>query len=170
MLKKLLIVLVVAFVALQFFRPGRNRSNDLKNDISTKYSVPGNVADILKTACYDCHSNKTGYPWYSYIQPVTWWINDHVTNGKRHLNYSTFTKLPVASQNRKFEQTIDQIDKNEMPLASYTYLGMHKEANLTEDQKKIVSDWARAQMDLLKATYPADSLVMKRRQRAQPKN
>jgi len=168
MLKKILFVLGVGFIVVQLIRPDRNLSNDLTYGISTKYSVPGEVSDILKGSCYDCHSNKTEYPWYSYIQPVTWWINDHITNGKRHINYSNFTKLPIANQSRKLEQTIEQIDKNEMPLASYTYLGLHKEANLTDDQRKIIIDWARAQVDMLKATYPADSLVMKRRQRVQP--
>jgi hypothetical protein len=76
----------------------------------------------------------------------------------------------VANQNRKFEQTIEQVDKKEMPLESYTYLGLHKKAILSDDQRKIITDWARAQMDTLKANYPADSLVVKRRQRVQPKN
>ena len=168
MLKKILIVLGVVFIVIQFIRPDKNLSNDLTYDISTKYSEPGEVSDILKISCYDCHSNKTEYPWYSYIQPVTWWINDHITNGKRHINYSNFTNLPIANQNRKLEETIEQVDKNEMPLESYTFLGLHKEANLTDDQRKKVIEWARTQMDMLKATYPADSLVMKRRQSVQP--
>lgn len=170
MWKKTLIVLGVLLILLQFIRQPRNLSNDLSNDLSVKYSVPGEVSDILKESCYDCHSNKTDYPWYSYIQPATWWINKHITDGKRHLNYSTFTKLPIANQNRKLEQTIEQIDKNEMPLASYTYLGLHKGANLSVDQRKIVIDWARAQMDIIKANYPADSLVVKRRPRVQQGN
>jgi len=73
----------------------------------------------------------------------------------------------IINKNRKLEQTIEQIDKSDMPLASYTYLGLHKAANLSNDQRKIVIDWARAQIDLIKATYPADSLVLKRRQRVQ---
>ena len=170
MLKKTSIVPGVLFVLLQFIRPARNLTNEMTYDITTKYSVPVEVSDILNGACYDCHSNNTEYPWYSYIQPVTWWINNHITGGKGHLNYSTFTKLPVANQNRKFEQTIEQVDKKEMPLESYTYLGLHKKANLSDDQRKIIIDWARAQMDTLKATYPVDSLVVKRRQRVQPKN
>lgn len=170
MLKKILIVLGIIFIALQFFRPDRNLSNDMKNDISTRYPMPGEVAGILKEACYDCHSNKTEYPWYSYVQPLAWWINGHIVNGKRHINYSNFTNLPVANQNRRFEETINQVDKKDMPLQSYTYLGLHKKARLTDDQRRIIIDWARTQMDTLKATYPADSLVVKRRRRVQPGN
>jgi hypothetical protein len=170
MLKKILIVLGMILVIIQFIRPGRNISNDLTADISSKYSIPGEVSDILKGSCYDCHSNNTGYPWYSYIQPIGWWINNHVTEGKSHVNFSTFAKLPVANQNRKLGGIIDQIDKKDMPLASYTYLGMHKKANLTDEQRELVIEWARAQMDILKETYPADSLVMKRRQPVQPRS
>jgi hypothetical protein len=163
MLKKILIGLLVVLVLIQFFRPEKNDSNDLTLDVSTKYKVPEDVSQILRVACNDCHSNKTNYPWYAQIQPVAWWLNDHVTEGKEHLNFSNFTQLPIAVQNHKFEEVIEVIDENEMPLESYTYLGLHPEAKLTEDQKTTLKNWAREQMDLLKQTYPADSLVMKRR-------
>ena len=163
MLKKILIGLLVVLVLIQFFRPEKNNSNDLTHDVSTKYKVPEDVSQILRVACNDCHSNKTNYPWYAQIQPVAWWLNDHVTEGKENLNFSSFTQLPIAVQNHKFEEVIEVIDENEMPLESYTYLGLHPEAKLTEDQKTALKTWARKQMDLLKQTYPADSLVMKRR-------
>ena len=163
MLKKILIGLLVVLVLIQFFRPEKNNSNDLSHDVSTKYKVPEEVSHILRVACNDCHTNKTNYPWYAQIQPVAWWLNDHVTEGKEHLNFSSFTQLPIAVQNHKFEEVIEVIDENEMPLESYTYLGLHPEAKLTEDQKTTLKNWAREQMDLLKQTYPADSLVMKRR-------
>mgnify|MGYP003528106972 FL=1 len=163
MLKKILIGLLVVLVLIQFFRPERNNSNDLSHDVSTKYKVPEEVSHILRVACNDCHTNKTNYPWYAQIQPVAWWLNDHVTEGKEHLNFSSFTQLPIAVQNHKFEEVIEVIDENEMPLESYTYLGLHPEAKLSEDQKTALKNWAREQMDLLKQTYPADSLVMKRR-------
>jgi hypothetical protein len=163
MLKKILIGLLVVLVLIQFFRPEKNNSNDLTHDVSTKYKVPEDVSQILRVACNDCHSNKTNYPWYAQIQPVAWWLNDHVTEGKEHLNFSSFTQLPIAVQNHKFEEVIEVIDENEMPLESYTYLGLHPEAKLTEDQKTALKTWAREQMDLLKQTYPADSLVMKRK-------
>jgi hypothetical protein len=170
MLKKIIILLGIVLLVIQFFRPDRNLSDDLTFDISKRYSIPGEVLDILKKSCYDCHSNKSEYPWYSNIQPVAWWMNNHISEGKRHLNFSSFTNQPIANQNRKLEETIAQIENNEMPLASYTYLGLHKEANLTDGQREIIIDWLRAQTDMLKDTYPADSLVMRRRERVQPVN
>jgi hypothetical protein len=71
--------------------------------------------------------------------------------------------LPIAVQNHKLEETIEMVKEKEMPLESYTYLGLHKEANLTDAQRDAIVNWAMAQMDSLKAHYPADSLKMKPR-------
>ena len=163
MLKKILIGLGVVLVAIQFVRPERNLSDDRTYDVSTKYAVPEDVKQILAVACNDCHSNKTEYPWYANIQPVAWFLDHHVTDGKRHLNFSNFTSRSVAYQNHKFEETIEMVKEGEMPLASYTYLGLHAGANLTELQKQSLINWAQANMDSLKAQYPADSLVMRRK-------
>lgn len=163
MLKKILIGLVLVLIVIQFIRPEKNDSNELTYDISTTYEIPKEVNHLLAVSCNDCHSNKTEYPWYANVQPVTWWLNDHIVDGKRHLNFSTFTKLPIAVQNHKLEETIEMVEKKEMPLASYTNFGLHSEANLTDEQRKMLTDWAKEQMDYLKNTYPADSLVMKRR-------
>ncbi len=151
------------FLIIQFFRPEKNNSNDLTHDVSKKYELPEEVNKILTVACNDCHSNRTEYPWYANVQPVAWWLNDHVVDGKKHLNFSDFTQLPIAVQNHKFEEVIEVLEENEMPLASYTYLGLHKEANLSSEQKETLMNWAKSQMTYLKSNYPADSLVLKRR-------
>jgi len=166
MLKKILIGLGLLLLLIQFIRPDKNVSNDLKNDISTKYQVPAEVNQILQVSCNDCHSNKTKYPWYANVQPVAWWLNDHVVDGKRHLNFSEFTKMPIAIQNHKLEETIEMVEEKEMPLPSYTNFGLHSEANLSDAQRKLITDWAKAQMKYLKKTYPADSLVMPKRRSA----
>jgi heme-binding protein len=163
MKKKILIGLVAILVIIQFIHPEKNLSDDNEYAIATKYEVPEEVSQIFQVACNDCHSNKTAYPWYTNIQPVDWFLYNHVEGGKKHLNFSTFTKLPIAVQNHKLEEVIEMVEEKEMPLASYTYFGLHKEANLSDDQRIVVTDWAKAQMELLKATYPPDSLVMKRR-------
>jgi len=163
-MKKIAIALVSVFIIIQFFRPAKNLSNDLTYDVSTKYLIPDSVQVILKVACNDCHSNVTEYPWYAEIQPIAWFLNDHINDGKRHLNYSNFTSRPVAHQNHKFEEMIEMVKEREMPLPSYTWLGLHLEANLTDEQRELLVSWAEAQMDTLKAQYPPDSLVMKRKQ------
>ncbi|WP_373397137.1 heme-binding domain-containing protein [Algoriphagus halophilus] len=104
----------------------------------------------------------TTYPWYSNLQPIGLWLNGHVNDGKRHLNFSEFINRPLAYQNHKLEETIEMVEENEMPLPSYTYLGLHPEAKMTSEEREILIDWAKDQMAMLKATYPADSLVRRR--------
>ena len=162
-MKKFLIGLGLLLLIIQFIRPDKNELNDLTYDISTKYEVPGDVNHLMQVSCNDCHSNKTEYPWYANVQPVAWWLNHHVVDGKKHLNFSEFTKKPLFVQNHKLEEIMEMVEEKEMPLPSYTYFGLHPEANLTDAQRKMISDWAKAQMTYLRETYPADSLVFPKR-------
>ncbi|TLV02455.1 heme-binding domain-containing protein [Dyadobacter luticola] len=163
MFKKILIGLLVILVIIQFVKPEKNLSDDQTHSIEMKYPVSGEVKELLRVACNDCHSNKTAYPWYVNIQPVAWFLDHHVQEGKRELNFSTFTKLPVAVQNHKFDEIIEMIEEREMPLESYTFFGLHKDADLSDQQRRILISWAKQQMEMLKNSYPADSLKMKRR-------
>jgi hypothetical protein len=168
MVKKILLGLLAVFIIGQLIRPEKNLSGDESQALSTKYNVPLDVAAILKVACNDCHTNKTEYPWYANVQPAAWWLADHVKDGKRHLNLSTFAGMKIAIQNHKLEEIVEQVEKKEMPLASYTYLGLHSGANLSEAQRATLINWAKAQMDTLKAHYPADSLKMPPRPKGPP--
>jgi hypothetical protein len=163
MLKKILLAFVAILIIIQFFRPERNLSDDQTYHVSTSYVVPENVNIILQGACNDCHTNKSEYPWYSNVQPVAWWMANHVNDGKRHLNLSAFTNRPIAYQNHKLEEIVEQVKEKEMPLPSYTWLGLHPKADLSEEERGAIISWASAQMDTLKKNYPPDSLVMKRR-------
>jgi hypothetical protein len=111
---------------------------------------------ILKTSCYDCHSNNTYYPWYNNIQPVAWWLKNHVDEGKRELNFSEFAAYRIGRQYRKLDEVNKQIKEGEMPLESYTLI--HGNAKLNEQQKLMVANWVSAIRDSIKAQYPEDSL------------
>ena len=160
-LKPLGLVLLAAFIIIQFFRPAKNIASPtaFAKDISTVYYVPDNVQGILKTSCYDCHSNNTLYPWYANVQPFAWWLNDHIVEGKRELNFSVFASYSMRRKYKKMEEVIDQVDDDEMPLSSYTLI--HRNAILTKEQKSILTNWASAIRDTMKATFPADSLKRK---------
>jgi len=161
-MKKFLIALFIVLVSIQFIRPAKNISNNLlSSDISYVYSVPQNVSVILKKACADCHSNNTIYPWYAQIQPVGWWLNNHIKEGKRELNLSEFGTYTIARQYKKLEETAEQVNKGEMPLSSYTLL--HANAGLTDTEKHALVMWCKNIRDIIKSKYPADSLKMKRR-------
>ena len=159
---KILLAILAVLVIIQFIRPAKNLGGEHANDIRTKSPVPENISVILDKSCNNCHSNTTAYPWYAEVQPLAWWIADHVNEGKRELNFSEFTKRRVAIQNHKLEEVIETVKEHEMPLPSYTWLGMHPEANLTDEERVAIADWAAAQMDSLKRTVPADSLVLRR--------
>lgn len=163
--KRVFLLLLVVFIAIQFFRPEKNSSEGVSpNDISTKYAVPDDVMAVFKTSCYDCHSNNTVYPWYSNIQPVAWWLKDHIDDGKKELNFSEFASYRIGRQYRKLEEINGEIKEGKMPLSSYTVI--HTDAKLNEQQKLAVANWVTALRDSIKAQYPEDSL--KRPQRQQP--
>ncbi|QEC68146.1 cytochrome C [Panacibacter ginsenosidivorans] len=161
MKKKIFIVLVVLIVVIQFFKPAKNLSTSKSpNDISSVYNVPENIGVILDKACNDCHTNNTVYPWYAEIQPVAWWLNNHIEEGKEELNFSEFASYSPARQYRKLEEVKKQIDEGEMPISSYTLI--HTNAKLTDAEKQTLLSWTEGIRTEMKAKYPADSLVIKK--------
>jgi hypothetical protein len=161
MLKKLLFAVLFVLFVLQAFRPEKNNSNNKENDISSLYAVPENVEQILVKACNDCHSNSTDYPWYAEVQPIAWWLEDHVKDGKKHLNFNEFATYRLAKQYHKLEEVFDEVKGGEMPLESYTIV--HKDAKLTLEERNALMDWSVAVRDSMKARFPADSLIMKKK-------
>ncbi|MEP7255629.1 MAG: heme-binding domain-containing protein [Ferruginibacter sp.] len=160
-LKRTFQILLLAFIVIQFFRPAKNKAEGISNnDISKLYPVPEDVQTILKTSCYDCHSNNTVYPWYAQVQPVAWWLNSHIQDGKKDLNFSEFSGYRIRRQYKKLEEINELVKKNEMPLDSYLWI--HKDAKLNDQQKLTLSNWVNAVRDTIRATYPADSLVRKK--------
>ena len=162
MRRKILLIIIVILIGIQFIRPAKNQSTDvLTSDISHTYPVPQNVSAILKKACNDCHTNNTVYPWYAEVQPVAWWLNHHIQEGKNELNFNEFTAYAVPRQYHKMEEVIEQVKEGEMPLWSYTLI--HTDAKLTDEEKQTLINWAEGIRSTMKAKYPADSLVIKRR-------
>jgi Haem-binding domain len=156
------ILLLVVLVVIQFIRPAKNiAATPAEHHISKLYAVPADVEQTLINACYDCHSNNTKYPWYSNIQPAAWWLNDHIKDGKKHLNFDEFTTYRIARQYKKLEECIDETKEGEMPLESYTLI--HKNAVLTDAEKLALATWCETVRDSIKAKYPADSLVLPKR-------
>jgi hypothetical protein len=161
MIKKILLVLLVAFIVIQFFRPEKNISTEPSpNSISSLMALPAPVEGILQKSCYDCHSNNTDYPWYAKVQPVTWWLNDHIKDGKKHLNFSEYASYSLRRQYHKMEEVIEMVKEEEMPLNSYTLV--HRDADLSDSEREVLTSWAASVMDDMKAKYPIDSLIKKK--------
>jgi hypothetical protein len=161
MIRKILLVLVGLFVIIQFVRPAKNLSAENTRSMSALYPLPANVDKILETSCADCHSNKTVYPWYAEVQPVGWWLSNHIKDGKRHWNQDDFTGRRIAWQYKKMDDCIEQLKKDEMPLSSY--LIIHHNAKLSPADKQTLIDWCESVKAEIKSRYPADSLVMPNR-------
>lgn len=161
MLKKILLSLLVIFIVIQFIHPEKNKATGTQtNFLGTVFPVPENIKAVLNKACNDCHSNNTRYPWYSRIQPVHWWMNHHIHEGKSHLNFDEYTNKNLRFQYHKMEEIAEQVKEGEMPLESYTW--MHEDAKLTEAEKKELINWADNIRASLEAKYPMDSLVRKK--------
>ena len=153
MLKKIAYILLAALVIIQFFRPERNTATGPQaNAIATKYTVPANVDGILQKACNDCHSNNTVYPWYANIQPVAWWLADHVNEGKGELNFDESGTSSAKTAHHKMEEVIEMVKEGEMPLNSYTLI--HRNANLSQEEKVAITDWASGVMKQIEGVSP----------------
>mgnify|MGYP003297408788 CR=1 FL=1 len=147
-IQKILFTLLLAGIAIQVFRPAQNKSSLVQNgDIVQHFNVPANVAGILRTSCYDCHSNNTHYPWYSFIQPGGWWMASHIKKGKAVLNFSEFGKYSNRKQQSKLQAIANSIKDETMPLQSYTFL--HQNAVLSTNDKKVILDWLDKTKDSL---------------------
>ena len=158
LLKTVLIILLIAFIVIQFFRPEKNTGIEIAADnIPAVQTVPEDIAQILKVSCNDCHSNTTHYPWYDNIQPVAWMLHDHIVEGKKELNFSEFAKYPAYRRYKKLKEIQKEIKEDEMPIFSYTIT--HRDAILNAEQKTAIINWAANAMKEMEAKYPADSLV-----------
>ena len=132
MIKKIALGLIGLLIVIQFIPQEKNLSDDQQFDISKKYEIPADVQVILKNACNDCHTNKSTYPWYSKIEPVGFWLNHHINDGKKHLNFSTFLQKPIAVQNHKLEEVIEQVEAEVETLVAVESL-IHKKSSWHKD-------------------------------------
>ncbi len=151
--RKISYVLIAIVMLIQLVRPSKN-TGDAKglNSIATNVEVD----KILNTACYDCHSNHTEYPWYCNIQPIGWWTSHHVNEGKEELNFSEFNSYSLKRKLKKLKEIKEQLDENEMPLSSYTLI--HSDAKLSAENKIILIKWIDDTKNNLVDTIPHQNL------------
>ncbi|MBK9216191.1 MAG: heme-binding domain-containing protein [Chloracidobacterium sp.] len=143
-LKILALVLIAAFVIIQFFRIDKANPPIVEDEtIEAALSVPPDVALIMGRSCNDCHSHKTVYPWYSNIQPVAWWLKDHINEGRDELNFSQFNTYSAKKKAKKLEEICEEVRAANMPLPSY--LWTHGDAVLSENDKNTLCDWTNVE-------------------------
>lgn len=139
--KKISYILIIALVVAQFFRPEKNDGNMNIDAFISETNPPAAVHKILKETCFDCHSNKTTYPWYNAVTPVNYWLAEHIEDGKKHLNFSNWSSYSLKKKEHKMDELHEEVEEKEMPLNSYTWT--HSEANLTPEQIEAVVVWGK---------------------------
>ncbi|MEO5561819.1 MAG: heme-binding domain-containing protein [Chitinophagaceae bacterium] len=144
--KKIVPGLLIVLLLIQFIQPVRNVNGQvLSTDFTKVINAPENVQAVLRTSCYDCHSNNTNYPWYSRAQPFGWLLAKHIRNGKAELNFSEFGSYSLRRQASKLKGIENSIKDRTMPLRSYTLL--HKNAKLSQRDKVMIIDWLERTRD-----------------------
>lgn len=140
-IKRIFFGSILIFLIIQVIQPVRNLDYGQVSlsDISKVYQIPKKVQSILRTSCYDCHSNGTNYPAYAYIQPFSYFIKKHIKEGKKELNFSEWGLYSQRKQSNKLEAVENQIKQGKMPLSSYLYL--HHDAKLSDEKMKEVVNW-----------------------------
>ncbi|MDC6365023.1 MULTISPECIES: heme-binding domain-containing protein [Flavobacteriaceae] len=140
--KKIGIALLVILIGMQFYRPEKNLSEGAYVMAFEEETKPNEeVKMILKTACYDCHSAHTEYPWYNNIAPISYWLDHHIEEGKEHLDFSDWENYSIKKKDHKLDELIEEVEEGEMPLNEYTWT--HSAAKLTENQKEVLIDWTK---------------------------
>lgn len=144
-MKKTIIIIAVVIVLIQLIPVDRDNPATKTTD---EIVVTGEVKNIIQQACYNCHSNQTSWPWYSYVAPVSWLIVHDVHEGRGELNFSKWNLYSKKRLKRKINEIADQVEEADMPLPMYTI--MHQEADLSENQRKTLINWANSYFDDMK--------------------
>ena len=112
MVKKILVIVAILAVIIQFFRIDKeNPPYEASSDFISVENAPEDIQIILKQACYDCHSHQTTYPWYSNVAPVSWWLKDHIDEGREHLNFSVWASYDAERREHKLEELAEEVEE-----------------------------------------------------------
>jgi hypothetical protein len=102
--------------------------------------APSAVAEVLRTSCYDCHSNETRWPWYSRVAPVSWLVAHDVDEARDHLNFSLWGTYEPKRQQHLASEIREEVEDGGMPLGKY--LLAHPDARLTNESRALLAAWS----------------------------
>ena len=140
LVKRILTVLLIALVLLQFWRPEKNKSTEnVVAAFEVETEPTPEVVATLKKYCYDCHSNNTVYPWYAEVAPISLWIDGHIEEGKEHFNVSDWAAWKLKKKDHKMDELIEEVEEGHMPEDSYTWI----HGTMTDAEKEQLIAWAR---------------------------
>ncbi len=141
-------IFLVALVLIQFIPVDYNQNDTVpQTDFMLVHKVPEAIQKKIQVSCYDCHSNNTQYPWYNRVQPVAWFLEDHIKEGKAELNFNEWDSLSSRRKTSKLRSIIKQIESGEMPLDSYTLI--HRDAKFSKEETEEIINWVTQLKDSL---------------------
>ena len=140
--KKNIAIAIILFLGIaQFFKIDKtNPALNSEMDFIKIKKAPAEIANMIKSSCYNCHSNETIYPWYTDVAPISWWVKGHINGARAYLNFSEWGSYDMEKKKLRMEKAVKAVyEIKSMPLLSYTLL--HPEAKLTTAQRKKLADW-----------------------------
>jgi cytochrome c553 len=147
-LKWIGLAITIVFVGIQFIGPAKtNPPNDAARSIQANTQMTPAIDAIITRACADCHSHQTQWPWYSHLEPVSWFLVDHVNDGRKHLNFSEWASYEPKRMRKKLQEMSEEVEKGAMPLKSYLLL--HPNARLSQDDIQQLGAWTAAERQRL---------------------
>lgn len=142
-LKYIVVIVFVVVVLLQVFGPEAPENREANpDDLIATAELSGDVADLMKAACYDCHSMETKYPWYASVAPFSGLIFEHIEEGREELNFSNWASMEKRTKLRKLKEIQEEVEERKMPVDSYTWI--HAEADLSDEQREMIISWANS--------------------------
>jgi hypothetical protein len=141
----LLAATAILVIASLLLRPVRSQNADLALLAGTE--VPQDVLAMVQRSCQDCHSEATHYPWYSYIAPFSWLIQNDVASGRTHLNLSKWNEYSLLRRQRCLSEIANQVRDGEMPPS--IYLLMHRDARLSPADVNSIFQWTQTERSRL---------------------
>lgn len=141
--QKVLLVMFTVLILIQFFTIDKtNPPVQPEMDFINITQPSSEVAGIIKSSCYDCHSHESVYPWYTNVAPVSWWIKNHIEDARHHLNFSEWGSYSSKKAAHKLTECVELTEKGEMPLYSYTII--HRTATLNKAQQQALVTWFKS--------------------------
>ncbi len=127
-------LLIAQFITIQRTNPA------LKGDLA----APPQIKSLLRGACYDCHSNETRWPWYTYIAPVSWLVEHDVERGRQELNFSEWGSYYATTRRRKLQWMYRALSEETMP--PWTYRILHPGTGFTQKDLMALEHWIEAEI------------------------
>ncbi len=149
LIRRALVGIVVALLVAQLVPPTRDNP-----PVVADVAASPDVAAVLRRACYDCHSNETVWPWYSRVAPVSWLVAHDVHDGRKELNFSTWSAYDATKRRKKLKETVEEVTEGEMP--PWYYVVLHAHARLDAPDVELLRAWATAESERAMAPAPRD--------------